>query len=212
MVTFPSSRTRDEAFDLVRRLNEAGAKPRFALSGGVAFAAHGIQLPRPPGDVDIAALEPVQSATRLRQLLVEAGCEHLASKRDFPELLQKGCVPFVRNGIAFEILSQHERAAAAPPLQAVAAQLLLDRSRENLRTIEGVPVLDVDVIVAWKAILNREKDRDDIRVLVTQTRSGGAPAITNPDEVRQLVVANLGAHAEPVKFLEKALWTPWYRY
>ena len=73
MVTFLSSRARQEAFDLVRRLNAAGGKLAFALSGGVAFAAHGIQLSRPPGDVDIAALEPVPSAARLRPARSPAG-------------------------------------------------------------------------------------------------------------------------------------------
>lgn len=212
MVSFPSIQARKEAFDLIRWLNEAGGKPAFALSGGVAFAAHGIQLPRPLGDIDIAALEPVQSAPHLRQLLLEAGCENLASKREFPKRLCAGCVSFMRNGMAFEILSQHARAATAPPLQADAARHLLERSRQNLCTINGVPVLDVDVIVAWKAILNRDKDRDDIRSLVTKTRSDGTPAIGDRDEVRRLVVANLGSHSKAVEFLDEALWPPWYGY
>lgn len=212
MVDFPGRHAREVAFELVRRLNDGTGKPAFAVSGALAFAEHGLPLPRPLGDVDIAAIEPVKSPTRLREALVDAGCEDLPSSRAFPAAVRQGRVPFVKNGIDCEILSQHHRAAKANPLQAPAARNLLARSRENLLVVDGVPVLDVDIVVVWKAILNRHKDRIDIGELVMKTRSDGTPAIRNRENVLNLVVDNQGKQSPAVEFLHRVMWAPWHGY
>ena len=212
MVNFPGSRARDVAFDLIRWLNQASGRSLFALSGGLAFDVHGIRLARPLGDIDIAAIERVHSGAWLRQMLAEAGCENLPPARSFAEALRKGCVKFVKDTIDFEILDQHQRAAKASPQQAAAARDLLARCRENLWIINDTPVLDIDAIVAWKAILDRDKDRADIRELATKTRPDGSPAIQNREAVMKLVIDNRGKHAPATEFLDRVMWDQWYRY
>jgi len=210
MVAAQVSHARDVAFDLLRRLHGGHGKTRFALCGSAAFAVHGIPVTRPLGDVDIAAVEPVSSGAGLRRVLAEAGCEKLEPLKKFPGLIREGRVPFVLDGLTFELLCQHTRAAAALPPQAEAARNVMKFTRESVCIIDGVPVLDIDAIVVWQALFDRPKDRATIEEVVQHKRIDGKPAIQDRDNVLDLVIANKSKHHDVVKFLQHTLWNPWH--
>lgn len=210
MVHAPTSHVRKVTAYLAGRLNAGHAKPKFAVCGSMALYLHGVPVSRPVGDIDIAAVDPVGSAAGLRRLLVTAGCKELASQRKFPTLVREGRVPFKLDGLAFELLSQHERAAVALPTQAEAARDVMACTRENVRFIDGVPVLDIDAIVVWQALFDRTKDRAAIAQLVAYQTPDGKPVIRNRDRVLDLVVANKSKHADIVAFLQHTLWDPWH--
>ena len=210
MVTALVSHARDATFNLLRRLHGSHGKTRFALCGSAAVAVHGIPVMRPLGDVDIAAVEPIPSGASLRRALLEAGCEKLAPLKKFPGLIREGRVPFVLDGLTFELLCQHTRAAAALPPQAEAAKNVMKFTRESVRIIDGVPVLDIDAIVVWQALFDRPKDRMTIEELVKHKRFDGKPAIQDRDKVLDLVIANKSKHDDSVKFLQHMLWNPWH--
>lgn len=210
MIHAPANHARTVTAHLAGCLNAGHAKPKFAVCGSVALHLHGVPVSRPVGDIDIVALDPIGSAAGLRRLLVDVGCAELASQRTFAKLIREGCVSFVLDGLTCEILSQHDRAAAAPPTQAEAARNVIAFTRENLRLIDGVPVLDIDAIVVWQALFDRTKDHAAIAELVAHQAPDGKPVIRDRDKVLDLVIANKSKHADVVKLLQQTLWHPWH--
>ena len=210
MIDAPANHTRRITAKLTDHLNAGHAKPKFAVGGSAALDFHGVPVTRPVGDVDLVAVEAVKSPAALHRALLEAGCKELGSSRDFSRKIRNGRVPFVYDGLEFDLLHQHACTAKAIPLQAEAAAQVMSFTHQNISHVDGIAVLDIDAIVLWQALFNRPKDRAHITALINLRTPDGQPAIRNRGRILELVIAARSEYGPEAKFLKEALWKPWF--
>jgi hypothetical protein len=183
----------DAVFQAVRK-----AKVACAFGGSFALHVHGFDLGRPPKDLDLVLFDDAPPARKLRDALRAAGCKKLPGERAFQELLVGGEAKCTLVDYELELQLPVVKATTARPHGRAAASRLIQRTRASITSVKGLPVISPQMVVAWKVVYGRDKDKRDLKTLIGITNTAGEPAITDANEVIEC--------ARPIKGTDNIAW------